>query len=266
MGRYEVIVVDNASIDGSAEMIRTEFPSVKLIESGENLGFGRANNLGLDHASSSLVLFLNSDAYVQAGAIGKLVEVFADDQVVAAGPKLLNMDGSLQESVAAKLTLGKVFLEQTYLDAIARRMGRGYWRTSSVQGSAVSEVDQVMGACIMVRRSADEWFDDRYFLYCEDTDLCLRLSKKGKILYVRDAEVIHELGSSSADSRWKAVARYNLGKENYFRIHQGNVAGAVCFFLDRLGACLRIVSGVIRPEKAKIFWRVLWAKSSDLGK
>lgn len=260
-----MIVVDNASADGSADMVRQGFPAVQLIESSENLGFGKANNRGLDIATGELVLYLNSDAYVESGALEKLISVFSDNAVVAAGPKLLNLDRSLQESVAGRLTLGKVFLEQTFLDAIARKFGRGYWRTRSVQEEAISVVDQVMGACLMVRRSANERFDERYFLYCEDTDLCVRLSRHGKIVYVRDAEVIHELGSSSIDSRWKAVARYNLGKETYFRIHQGIAAGTVCWFLNRLGAFLRILSGVVRPEKAKIFWRVLFAKSSELG-
>ena len=264
--RYDVIVVDNASSDGSSDMVKSEFPGVQLIENESNVGFGKANNQGIDGAKNELILFLNSDAYAQLGAIEKLTEVFQDQSVIAAGGKLLNPDGSLQESVAAQLTLDKVFLEQTFLDAMARRFGRGYWRTALVQSEPVTAVNQVMGACIMVRRSADERFDERYFLYCEDTDLCLRLSRKGQILYVRDAEVVHELGSSSVDSRWKAVARYNLGKETYFRIHHGAIAGSVCWLLNRFGAFLRILSGIVRPEKAKIFWRVLWARSSELGK
>lgn len=261
-----MIVVDNASADGSAEMVRQAFPAVHLIESSENLGFGKANNRGLDVATGELVLYLNSDAYVEAGALEKLTSVFADNAVVAAGPKLLNLDRSLQESVAGRLTLGKVFLEQTFLDAIARKFGRGYWRTRSVQGEAISTVDQVMGACIMVRRSANERFDERYFLYCEDTDLCVRLSRHGKIIYVRDAEVIHELGSSSVASRWKSVARYNLGKELYFRIHHGVMASTLCWMLNRMGAILRLIAGLLLSpfsksgrDKASTFWRVLWA-------
>ena len=264
-GRYEVIVVDNASSDGSTDMARSEFPLVSLIESESNLGFGKANNVGLDRATGDLVLYLNSDAYVSANAIDQLMAIFADEIVVAAGPKLLNTDGSLQESVARRLTLGKVFLEQTYLDVIVRRFGSGYWRTRFVQDAAVTVVDQVMGACLMVRKSVVERFDERFFLYCEDTDLCLRLSRKGKIVYVRDAVVTHDLGSSSSGNRWLAVARYNLGKELYFRIHYGAVAGAVCWGLNRFGAILRILVGLVRPEKAKIFVKVLFAKSSELG-
>ena len=244
-------------------MVSGEFPWVQLIRNDENLGFGAANNVGMDQASGSLLLFLNSDAYVQPGSLEILVSVFADDTVVAAGPKLLNLDGSLQESVAGRLTLWNVFLEQTFLDFFARRLGRGYWRTESLPTDDVSTVDQVMGACMMVRANADERFDERFFLYCEDTELCVRLSQHGRIVYVPRATVVHELGSSSVDSRWKSVARYNLGKELYFRIHRGAFSAGACWMLNRFGAVLRILAGLVRPEKARIFWWVLWARSKD---
>jgi len=271
MDHYEVIVVDNASSDGSQDLVKTEFPKVNLIEKSENLGFGRANNVGIDHLSGDLILFLNSDAYIEPGAINKLIEVFGDPQVVAAGPKLLNMDGSLQESVAGPLTLTNVLLEQTYLDAIARKVNKGYWRTIHIQDQPITEVDQVMGACMVMRSSLSLRFDERFFLYCEDTELCRRITESGKIVYVRDAKVTHELGSSSVDSRWKSVARYNLGKELYFRIHHGVIAAAICWFLDRLGAFIRLLAGLIlapiKPsgrEKVKIFSRVLFARTKTV--
>ena len=264
-------MVDNDSQDGSPEMVKSEFPTVKLIESQENLGFARGNNLGIEQATGTLLLFLNSDAFVKGDALEKMVAVFSDDAIVAAGPKLLNMDGSLQESVATRLTLSKVFMEQSFLDLIARRFGKGYWRTRSVQSESLSVVHQVMGACIMVRARANEIFDERFFLYCEDTELCFRLEKHGKIVYVRDAEVLHELGSSSADSRWKAVARYNLGKELYFWIHGGKYAASACYVLDRSGAFIRLIAGlVISPflrtgrEKVSIFYKVLKARNEDI--
>ena len=222
--------------------------------------------MGIDRSTGDLILFLNSDAYVKPGAIEELVEAFQNEQVIAAGPKLLNMDGSLQESVARPLTLVNVFLEQTYLDAIARKIGKGYWRTRTVQNEPVSDVDQVMGACMMMRSTSNQKFDERFFLYCEDTELCRRLSNLGKIVYVPNAEVTHELGSSSVDSRWKSVARYNLGKELYFRIHHGAVAAGICWLLNRIGAVLRLLVGLLLApfsrsgrEKVTIFSKVLFA-------
>lgn len=281
---HEVIVVDNASSDGSADMVRADFPHVRLIENRQNVGFGAANNQGMAVASGELVLFLNSDCYAEPGAITELSRSFDIERwglpkdyacnPVAAGGRLNNPDGTLQESVAGELTLFAVFLEQTYLERFAGRFR--YWRTDSTlyeqdasPSQAPRKVDQVMGACLMIRPL--EKFDERFFLYCEDTDLCKRLSRHGDIVYNGQAIFTHELGSSSTGSgRWLSVARYNRGKELYFSIHHGSFAMAVCWLLDRFGAFLRLcvytIAGVltlfVRPgPRAKIvlWWKVLTA-------
>lgn len=244
-----VVVVDNDSADGSAAMVRDEFPEDVLVEAGGNLGFSRGNNVGAEQAETPLLLFLNSDAYADEGSVGRLASVFEDPAVVAAGGRLRNTDGSLQESVAGRLTLGAVFLEQTLLEKVFR----GYWRTRRLPMDRPSEVDQVMGACLMVRRGLEPW-DERFFLYCEDTDLCLRLRKRGRILYVPDAGFEHELGTSSRRDPWRGIARYNAGKELYFRIHHGVFQSVLCLMLDRFGALLRMV---LKPKQAGVFWRVL---------
>lgn len=260
----EVIVVDNASHDGSPEMVEREFPSVKLVRNGQNLGFGAANNQGMDVATGDLVLLLNSDAYARPGAIRTLASVFEDSTVVAAGGRLLNPDGSLQNSTARRLTLWAVFCEQFYLE----RLFRSYWTTASLPPDRPSETEQVMGACLMMRPV--ERFDERFFLYCEDTELCHRLRAHGKILYVPGAEFVHELGASSSARRWESVARYNRGKELYFSIHHGRAARFACFLLNRLGAVLRLIVwtlatlltlGCVRRVRAKVslFFRVLFA-------
>jgi GT2 family glycosyltransferase len=240
---HQVIVVDNASSDGSADMVAQNFPDATLIRNQENKGFGAANNLGAAAATNPLVLFLNSDAYAEPGAIDHLAGVFHDPQIVAAGGKLLNPDGSLQNSSANRLTLWAVFCEQLYLEKLFpnSKLFSPYWNTSQLQQlPEPAKTDQVMGACLMVR-SKIEAFDERYFLYCEDTDLCLRLSKHGQIVYVKDARFTHELGSSSGQDPIRGVIRYNRGKELYFRIHYGLLASATCLFLDRLGALLRLI-------------------------
>lgn len=240
---HEVIVIDNASADGSPELVRAEFPHVRLIVNASNLGFGAANNQGLDIANGNLVLLLNSDAYVAPHAVGHLQDVFLDPGVVAAGPRLVNPDGTLQWSAARQLGLWAVFCEQTYLEKLfpRSRLFSPYWIQPAGDGAV--EVEQVMGACLMMRPG--ERFDERYFLYCEDTDLCRRLRQRGRILYVPSVSVVHDLGSSSAHSRWRAVARYNHGKELYFRLHHGWAAWAACFLLNRLGALLRLMAWVL---------------------
>ena len=122
---HETIVVDNASTDGSPEMVMEEYPHVKLIQNQDNRGFGAANNQGLDAMTRQLALFLNSDCYASRGAIFRLASMFRDKEIVAAGGRLENPDGSFQLSVADRLTLWKVFLEQSFLEIPLRQFGLG---------------------------------------------------------------------------------------------------------------------------------------------
>ncbi len=274
--KHEVIVVDNASIDGSADMVRQAFPHVKLLTNSANLGFGPANNLGAAQATGGLVLFLNSDAYADPGAVETLAEVFSDSDIAAAGGKLLNPDRSLQLSSGNALTLWAVFCEQTYLEMLfpRSRLFCPYWNTVRLAESDEPKPSpQVMGASLMVRAPGGkpiELFDERFFMYCEDTDLCLRLLQHGRILYVPRATFVHDLGSSSAKDPALGVIRYNRGKELYFRIHHGRVTSVACLLLNRLGALLRLLAWLCRlalsgftsrkaRAQVRTFWRVLWA-------
>lgn len=264
---HEVIVVDNASSDGSPDAVAAEFPHVRLIRNQTNLGFGQANNLGMKAATRPLTLFLNSDAYASAGAIARLAEEFEQDEVVAAGGRLLNPDGSLQQSSANRLTLWAVFCEQFYLEKLfpCSPIFSPYW--NSWKHDAPTDVEQVMGACLMMPTGLLE-FDERFFLYVEDTDLCRRLRSLGRIRYIPAATFVHELGSSS-QIKWQGVARYNRGKVLYFKIHHGPLAAAFGWILNKCGALLRLAAwsmatlltlGRPRPRaQAAAFFRVLIA-------
>lgn len=260
----EIIVVDNASSDGSPEMVSKEFPWAILIANSKNVGFGAANNLGLSAMSGDVALFLNSDAQATPGAINRLKQVMSDPQLVACGGRLVELEdwqspgiargqnplgcnGALnnrtQNSCSSQLTLWVVFCEQSGLEKIfpKSRLLSPYWMTERIlrSGELVTKVGQVMGACLAIRPL--EKFDERYFLYVEDTDLCKRLASHGDIVYVADALFGHVLGGSSAQNRWWSVAMYNLGKETYFRIHKGRFSAGLCWLLNRCGAALRLV-------------------------
>jgi N-acetylglucosaminyl-diphospho-decaprenol L-rhamnosyltransferase len=273
---HEIIVVDNNSTDGSVEMIKSNFPWVVLVDNDENVGFGMANNQGSQLALGDLHLYLNSDAYAKPGAIDCLASVFEDSNVVAAGGRLLNLDGSLQSCTATELTLWKVFCEQTYLEKLLpkSKWANAYWTTMQNQDKQDPwETEQVMGACLMVRAEKGnplELFDPRFFLYCEDTDLCKRLRKHGKIIHVPEAEFFHELGSSSQKNPAMGIIRYNWGKELYFRIHCGVLSEYGCFVLNRFGASLRLGAWIIasalrlgrknnRSQMISSFWNVFTA-------
>lgn len=267
---YQVIVVDNASEDGSAEWLAS-LSDITYIPSSTNLGFGRANNVGLRVATGDLVLFLNSDAYAHEGAISRLMAVFEEPSIVAAGGKLLNPDGSLQQSATNPLMVHNVVCEQLFLEPLAQSFHHWeYWVTKRLDPHEPTPVAQVMGACLMMRKSAGEEFDEDYFLYCEDTDLCARLWQHGQIVYVPDAVFTHELGSSSTDSRWKSVCRYNAGKEHYFAKFWGPGKARYVRFLHKVGAVLRLVYGFLAypflasaREKFHTFKRVLTARTED---
>ncbi|MCB0826343.1 MAG: glycosyltransferase family 2 protein [Armatimonadetes bacterium] len=268
---HEVIVVDNASKDGSPEMIESDFPNVKLIRNNKNRGFGAANNQGMDAMTGDVALLLNSDARPKPGAIAKLAQVMEDESVIACGGKLLFPDGRIQESACNPLTLWAVFCEQTWLEKIFpnSKLFSPYWISSrlAAQGNGPHEVAQVMGACLMLRPV--ERFNEQFFLYCEDTELCHRLAKHGKIMYAPEAEFVHELGASSTATRWESIARYNRGKELYFQLHHGEWPRRWCLFWNRMGAKKRmeiwglatiLTLGLVKRfrSKAAMFAKVLF--------
>lgn len=190
---FEVFVVDNASADGSAAMVRERFPQVHLIENRENVGFARANNQAIQQATGRYVLLLNSDTEVKSGALAALLNFMeAHPQAGAAGPYLLNADGSLQPSCYPMLTPWREFWRLLFLAPLARRAAypMGRW-----DAHIPREVEVLKGACLLLRRAALEQvglLDERYFIYTEEVDLCYRLARTGwKLYWVPQARVTH---------------------------------------------------------------------------
>ena len=242
----EVIVVDNASADGSAPMVAERFPQVRLIANPDNRGFGAACNQGLEVARGRYALILNADIRAQPGALQRLVEFMdAHPDAAICGGQLRYPDGRIQPSCARNLTLWWVFCEQSMLAKLfpRTRLFGGYWRTHW-DFSATIETEQVMGACMMLRRPFPR-FDEDYFLYCEDTDLCYRVRQAGgRIYYVHDAVFVHHLGASGEPQRAQMVIYYNCGKERYFRKFHSAWQARVCRWLNKGGALLRMLLGL----------------------
>jgi GT2 family glycosyltransferase len=242
----EVVVVDNASADGSAAMVAERFPQVRLIANPDNRGFGAACNQGLEVARGRYALILNADIRAQPGALQRLVGFMdAHPDAAICGGQLRYPDGRIQPSCARDLTLWWVFCEQSMLAKLfpRTRLFGGYWRTHW-DFSATIETEQVMGACMMLRRPFPR-FDEDYFLYCEDTDLCYRVRQAGgKIYYVHDAVFVHHLGASGEPQRAQMVIYYNCGKERYFRKFHSAWQARVCRWLNKGGALLRVLLGL----------------------
>jgi GT2 family glycosyltransferase len=264
----EVFVIENLS--GTDEIDASSLPpNVRHVRMESNVGFGRACNVGLTNASGKYALVLNPDAWADDPSDVHALVDFLETQpnVVAVGGRLLLPDGSVQLSCARELTLWGVFLEQTLLEKLLF----GYWIDTSGALEPV-KVPQVTGACFAMKRINGMFmaFDDRFFLYCEDTELMKRISKHGAIVHLPNAVFHHELGASSDKNRWFAVACYNRGKELYFHIHHGKAASMFCFLLNRSGALLRlaiwsvaavVTVGTIRRfrENVATFAKVLFA-------
>lgn len=198
--RFEVIVVDNASTDGSPEMVRASYPQVKLIQNDCNAGFARANNQALRIARGRYFLLLNSDTLVSEGAFARMVAwMDAHPEVGACGPLLTNADGSLQPSWAAIPTLA------TELRGVHDRRVNGIdpslMSVPQIEKLGPFEVGWVGGACLMARRSAIDTvgpMDEGYFMYCEETDWCWRIRRAGYSVALFPGSTITHLGGASS--------------------------------------------------------------------
>jgi len=245
----EVIVVDNASTDGSAEAIAERFPQVRLIRSAKNLGFGRANNLATELAQGSDLLLLNSDAFLDPGAIDALAaQLDADPRAACAAPRLRYPDGRPQPSCYRFPSPLSESLAALGVDRwlLPRRRYGPYGMVTS-RYSLPRRVDWAMGACLLVRRSAlagEALFDARFFMYSEETDLCLRLHRKGfATWFVPAASAVHVWGGSSAAVDHLALRRFYASRAAFLAKHYGR--GAAFIFRASLG-----VGGVLRIAAA----------------
>jgi N-acetylglucosaminyl-diphospho-decaprenol L-rhamnosyltransferase len=206
----EVTVVDNASNDGSAELVATQFPWVRLVRNDRNVGFAAAHNQALRVARGRYWLVLNSDTAVRPGALRTLAH-FLDsrDDVGLVGPKLRYPDGTVQPSRRRFPTPATLFLESTQLQRFwpDSHVLRRYYVTDG-SDDQTQDVDWLVGACLCVRASAARevgLFDERFFMYSEELDWCRRFRAAGwRVTYVPAAEVVHLEGGST---RLDLVAR-----------------------------------------------------------
>lgn len=219
----EAIVVDNASTDGSADAVRSQSPATRLFANTDNLGFSAANNIGLRAARGRYVLVLNSDAAVRPGSVEVLAAVLdtrADVGVV--GPRTLNPDGSLQLSFGPDLTpLGE--WRQRRLVRGLRRGDPAARRQVETMAAREREMPWVSGSCFLARRDLLlklGGFDEGFFLYEEDVDLCVRVRQSGyKILFTPQAEVVHHLGRSMQRASERARRAYRDSHRRFYQKH-----------------------------------------------
>ena len=234
-----IVVVDNGSIDGSAEMVKAEFPLVRLIALGENRGFAAANNIGLRQSDASFQLLLNPDTEVLGDAPGALVRFMAaHPEVGLAGGRLLNPDLSFQHSCFRFPTLPMSFLDFFPLNhrLVNSRLNGRYPRSSY---NRAFSIDHPLGACMIVRDDVIQRvgvFDEGFFMYCEEVDWCYRIRAAGwDIKYCPGAQVIHHIGASSRQSAGKMLIQLHRSRDRFFRKHYGPLYATLARRIVRVG-------------------------------
>ena len=268
----EVIVVDGASGDGSAEMVAAEFPWVRLLAQDSNVGFTRGNNIGLARADGRYLMLLNPDAQVVGAALVTMVNYMeAHPAVGALGPQLTFPDGQVQSSRRRFPTVATAFFESTWLQPLApRSMLRTYY-VQDRPDDAICEVDWVMGACLMVRRAVYEQvgpLDEGYFMYSEEMEWQRRIKAAGwQVVYLPEAQVIHHEGKSSEQVVAQRHIYFQRSKLRYFRQYHGRwVCGLLrCFLLLSYGWQLLLegLKGLLghkrplRRQRVAAYWQVL---------
>ena len=220
---HEIVLVDNASTDGTAAAVRERWPTARAIDAGANLGFAAANNLGIRQTCGELVLLLNPDTVVRPGAVDRLVErLDAKHDVAVIGPRLVDAHGRAELSFGAMISpLAELRqkllvsgndrhapLISGYIDRLTRRE---------------RQVDWVSGACLMVRRTDAEavgLIDERYFMYTEDVDFCAAIRARGReVLFTPAAEVVHLRGRSASTAPRSTEAAYRRSHLAFYEKH-----------------------------------------------
>lgn len=203
----EIIIVDNASDDGSVDFIKDKFPEVKLIANKKNLGFGKANNLGLKIAAGEYILLINPDTLVAEDTFEKMIQFFNDTPSAGlAGCKILNPDGTLQ--LACRRSFPGPWTSFTKVTGLSTLFPKSKifarYNLTYLDENKSYEVDAISGSFMMMRRSVYDkvgGFDEQFFMYGEDLDLCYRIQKSGfKVYYVHSTQIIHYKGESTKRS------------------------------------------------------------------
>jgi GT2 family glycosyltransferase len=222
---FEVIVVDNASTDGSREWLQSH-PDVRLIANIENVGFGRANNKAFAASDAPLLFLLNNDAEVHAGTFAKLLATINENEHIGVvGPRLLNTDGSLQPSVWRNpLTSFEMIMTTLRLHTLLPKRWRGdlllgfHWDHTQRRS-----VRMLSGAALLVRRKVIDdvgGFDERFHMYGEDTEWALRIVRRGWLMIFQPEAVVTHHGGRSAAKRWLDLDKREKEYEGFFRFQR----------------------------------------------
>jgi GT2 family glycosyltransferase len=238
-GSYEMVVVDNASRDGSADAIRARWPSVRVLPQSRNLGFAAANNIGIRATTGELVLLLNSDTIVPDRALDQLIaRLRASPEAAVAGPRLLDAAGRVELSFGPMIS-PLAELRQKFVMSMHHGGSRLVSRWVARATTREHFVDWVSGAALLVyRRDAEAvgLLDERYFLYTEDVDFCAAIRARGrKVLFTPAATITHLRGRSRATAPLRMNAAYRQSQIAFYDKHYPRWARVLRAYLRAKG-------------------------------
>lgn len=233
-----ITVVDNASSDGTADLVRRGWPGVQVIASPANEGFSRANNIGIRATSGDYVLLMNPDTVAPPGAIQTLVRgLAAHPDAAIAGARLLSESGFPELSWGDSIGPWNELKRKVFSTLYHRKIRRIVRKVDKLSRQA-REVAWVSGACMVIRRpdlEAVGLLDERYFMYTEDVDLCLAMTQRGRsVLYLAGAEVLHYRGRSAARNP-ETERMYRKSQVAYYEKHLPRWAGVLRSYLKLTG-------------------------------
>ena len=275
-GDAEIVVVDNASADGSAAMVQREFPSVRLIAQARNTGFGAANNVGVQAAAAEFVMLLNSDAILLEDTGRALVDYLrAHPDVICAAPRIVLPNGERQARVFGNQpSLWRIATQALYLSALFP----GSESLAGIDGrepnTAEATVGWISGVCMVMRRTdflAASGFDPEIFMYCEDVDLCGRLARPGSRIVRVDRFAVRHYGGASSPTLAAELRNAVWVQRNLLRVvrrRSGRGAAYAARLLISVGLILRVAAGLAAVPKRGVrnnrLLRTSWLRMRDL--
>ncbi len=270
--KTEVIVVDSASSDATVPILEQHYPQVRLFKQDQNIGFTRANNIGLEQARGRHILLLNPDTVVLGRALEEMVQYLDDHRDVGVvGPYTLNTDGTMQSTRRRFPTLALAFFESTWLQPFAPKSMLDYYYVNDAPELATVDVDWVQGSALMLRREVYEQIgglDTGYVMFSEELDWCQRAKDEGwRVVFLPNAQIIHHGGRSTDQVTANKHIYFQESKLRYFRKYHGwRIARILRLFLLvnylwQIGIeTVKSVLGskpAMRRDRIRAYWQVL---------
>ena len=255
--KYEVCVVDNNSADQSVYSVRSKFPDVNLIINKSNVGYGAANNIGINSTCGRYILLLNPDTTIPKNALEEFVNYLEKHpDVGAVGPKIVREDGSLDKACRRSFPTPKVAFYRLFglYRLFPKRNLLKQYNLDYISPDIEMEVDSLVGACMMFRRNILQLcdaFDERFYLYGEDIDLCYRIKKLGfKIIYFPGVTILHYKGMSTKQNLSRATIEFYRAMYLFHRKHYASDYFFVFNWLVYAGIfglfCIEVIKNLVR--------------------